>query len=283
MAKLTDLLVVADIDGTLLQAGYGMPRENIDAIERFVDKNGKFAVCTGRSVVAVRRYIDWIQPTAPCILNNGTLIYDFKKEKVLFNVNLDDSVLEIIKNILSTFPDIGVELHSTEGITVVRQTEYTQKRITVEHLPYTLEHITQTKGRWNKILLLGSTQRMKQLENYIEKNRKNNPMFVRFDFVASSDIYYEIIPAGVNKGTGLKKLAEIMKTDIKNTVAIGDYYNDIEMLEVAGYSAAVSDAPADVKAKVDITVSSCLQGGVGELLDSLEALCDGFEQLMMEI
>ena len=283
MAKLTDLLVVSDIDGTLLQAGYGMPRENIDAIERFVEKNGKFAVCTGRSVASVRRYIDWIQPTAPCILNNGTLIYDFKKEKVLYNTNLDDSVIDIVKDIIATFPDIGVELHSTDNITIVRQSEHTHKRVTVEHIPYELEHITQTNGKWNKILITGQPQRIKQIANFVEKSSKSNPLYAQFDFVASSDIYFEIIPKGINKGSGLKKLAEILKIDIKNTVAIGDYYNDAEMLDVAGYSAVVADAPNDIKAKVDITVSSCLQGGVGELLDSLESLCDGFEQLMLEI
>ena len=52
---------------------------------------------------------------------------------------------------------------------------------------------------------------------------------------------------------------------------------------MAGYKAVVGDAPPEIRAIADVTLSSCLQGGAGELLDSLESLCDGFEQLKLEL
>lgn len=282
MAKLNDLLVVSDVDGTLLQAGYGIPEHNINAIERFVEKGGRFTICTGRSVDSVRRYIDWIQLTAPAILNNGTLIYDYRREKVLYNVTLDERFIRIIKEVFATFPDVGIELHSTAGITVLRATDSTHKHTAVEHIPYVLANIDTVKGKFNKALFAAEPHKLQSVVKFIDGRRASDPLYQEFNFVYSSEVYYELIPKGINKGTGLKKLAELMRVELKDTVAIGDYYNDIELFEAAGYTAAVADAPADIRAKVDVTVAGCLQGGVGELLDSLESLCEGFEQLKLQ-
>jgi len=283
MAKLTDLLVVSDLDGTLLQAGYGIPKNNIEAVERFVKKGGKFTVCTGRSKESVRRYIDWLPLTAPAILNNGALIYDYKKEKVLFSDFLDRRATELVRQIAELFPDLGIEFHNAEGITTARQSEQSHYHTSIEHIPYTLTDIEHIKGDWNKVLFAAPEERIKQLEKHVEKRARADELYSLFDFVRSTDIYFEVVPKGTNKGTGLKALAKLLKIDMKNTVAIGDYYNDLEMLKVAGYRAVVADAPADIRALADVTVSGCLQGGVGELLDSLESLCDGFEQLKLEL
>ena len=152
MAKLTDLLVVSDLDGTLLQAGYGIPKNNIEAVERFVAKGGRFTVCTGRSKESVRRYIDWLPLTAPAVLNNGALIYDFNKEKVLYSTFLNKRAVELIRKMAKTFPKAGIEFHNAEGITTARQSEQTQYHTSIEHIPYTLTDLEHIKGDWNKAL-----------------------------------------------------------------------------------------------------------------------------------
>jgi Cof subfamily protein (haloacid dehalogenase superfamily) len=284
MAKeIRDFLVVSDVDGTLFQAGYGIPKDNIDAIERFVARGGKFTACTGRSVVALRRYVEWLQFSAPAILKNGAVIYDYSKEEVVFMAELSESVRDVVRDILETFPDVGIELHSIDRITVVHQNEISQNHTAIEHIPFVLADIDSVKGPWTKALILAPNQRILQIKKFVEERQVTDPLYKDFDCAMSSKTMFEIIPKGVNKGTGLLKLAEIMGVEMKNTVAIGDYYNDLEMLETAGYTAAVADAPADIRAKVDFTVRSCLQGGVGELLDSLDSLCDGYVQLKLDI
>ena len=53
--SISDYLVVSDIDGTLLQAGYGVPKSNLEAIDRFVARGGRFTVCTGRGIESVSK------------------------------------------------------------------------------------------------------------------------------------------------------------------------------------------------------------------------------------
>ena len=53
--------------------------------------------------------------------------------------------------------------------------------------------------------------------------------------------------SGVDKGSGVRKLAEIQGIDIKKTIAVGDGMNDLPMLQVCGLSIAMAGSPAEVK------------------------------------
>ena len=64
----------------------------------------------------------------------------------------------------------------------------------------------------------------------------------------SSDRYIELNHIGVHKGSGLRQLADMLSIPMSETMAIGDNYNDLEMLKAAGYSAAMANAPADIQA-----------------------------------
>ena len=54
--RLNEILVVSDIDGTLLEAGFGIPKENIETIERFTNLGGRFTLASGRGIASVIRY-----------------------------------------------------------------------------------------------------------------------------------------------------------------------------------------------------------------------------------
>ena len=95
-------------------------------------------------------------------------------------------------------------------------------------------------------------------------------------FLATNSIYLEIMPSGVSKASGLHDLCALMSKSMKNTVFIGDYYNDLELMREAGYAVAVANAPAEVKAAADhVTTCTCAEGAVGEYLYSLIGKTEG--------
>ena len=63
--------------------------------------------------------------------------------------------------------------------------------------------------------------------------------------------------------------------NIDQTVVVGDYYNDIEMFEAAGFSACVAGAPEEIKQLVDKVLVSCEEGAVAQLIELLEAKYEG--------
>ena len=73
----------------------------------------------------------------------------------------------------------------------------------------------------------------------------------------------------MSKAQALRRLCALQNIPLENTVVIGDYYNDIDLMRAAGHAVAVGNAPTEVKLVADEVVSSCRSGGVGEYLYSL--------------
>ena len=83
----------------------------------------------------------------------------------------------------------------------------------------------------------------------------------------SSNRYLELNPPGVDKGKGLIELAHYLHIPIAETMAIGDNFNDKEMLEAAGVAVAVNNAIDEIKEIADyVTQSDHNESGVAEAI-----------------
>jgi len=78
-----------------------------------------------------------------------------------------------------------------------------------------------------------------------------------------------ILPAGVNKASGLGAALSRMGLSVHNTVAIGDAENDLAFLKIAEYSVAVANALPSVRSEVDWVTEGARGDGVIELIDRL--------------
>lgn len=261
--KIQDLLVISDLDNTLLTAKDGIPKYNIEMIEKFQKLGGRFTVATGRSTESVSRYLNEINLNAPAITYNGAVIYDFENNRILSRFTLPEKVKEILEILLNHFPNIGCEIMCDNFRTyVVNENDYVYWHLVDEKLSYVNTPLCQIKNNWIKILFADNNSELLKVKKFCEENIKCDEI----EFVMTNTIYFEIMPKGITKGNALKILCDLTKTQISNTIAIGDYYNDIEILKNAGLSVCVDNAPDEIKNICQITVPSCLSGGVGHLL-----------------
>lgn len=84
----------------------------------------------------------------------------------------------------------------------------------------------------------------------------------------SSNRYMEFNKIGIDKGAGLKHLADVLGVDISECIAVGDNYNDLPMLRVAGLSVAAANAVEDVKKVCDVTTQADNnQGVIAEIIE----------------
>jgi phosphoglycolate phosphatase (TIGR01487 family) len=73
----------------------------------------------------------------------------------------------------------------------------------------------------------------------------------------------------INKGIGLKRVAEMMGLDVRELVAIGDSPNDIEMLKASGFGVAVGNAHPEVKRVARMVTKGEYGAGVAEAVGEL--------------
>jgi hydroxymethylpyrimidine pyrophosphatase-like HAD family hydrolase len=97
-----------------------------------------------------------------------------------------------------------------------------------------------------------------------------HPRYSDFDYIRSEKSLYEILPKGASKGTALRKMTELFGIDIAKTIAVGDYNNDISMLETAGAGFAVANAVPEVKAAANYTTVSNNDGAIAAIVDMLD-------------
>ena len=150
------------------------------------------------------------------------------------------------------------------GICVVRANEYTYRHTVHEGLTYRMAPLEELDGGWNKVLFACSHEMLMQIQDFLDA-RKYPGVY----FIATNRNYFEIMPEGAAKGAALGELCTYMGIPIENTVAIGDYFNDIELMRAAGHSVAMGNAPKEVQLAADTVTGRCLDGGVAEVLYGL--------------
>jgi hypothetical protein len=80
-----------------------------------------------------------------------------------------------------------------------------------------------------------------------------------------------VLPASVNKATGLTTALEMLGETAEATVAVGDAENDLVMLSMVGCGVAVGNALASVKERADLVMAGRAGEGVRELIDQILA------------
>jgi Cof subfamily protein (haloacid dehalogenase superfamily) len=94
--------------------------------------------------------------------------------------------------------------------------------------------------------------------------------------VSSSDSFnIEVMGEGVNKGEGLRFVAGKLGVGMKNVMAIGDYYNDMEMIEEAGFGVAMENGVDEIKAAADFVTASCDDDGVAIAIEKILGISGG--------
>ena len=78
--------------------------------------------------------------------------------------------------------------------------------------------------------------------------------------------FYEIVPRGCSKATGISHMAELLHIPMEDTVAIGDSNNDYSMLEIAGTGIAMGNACPELKAVADAVCGATWESGIAEFL-----------------
>ena len=88
------------------------------------------------------------------------------------------------------------------------------------------------------------------------------------DVSFSSNRYMEFNRKGVSKGKGLHKLADLLGVDIRDTIAIGDNYNDLSMIKEAGLGVGVANTVEAMKKECDyITKADCDHSAIAEVIN----------------
>lgn len=275
--RLDNILFVSDLDGSFLGRNSRLVQKNIDAIEKFKVSGGIFTACTGRIHKRLEETIPHPEKlfNAPAIMSNGACIYDFEEDKSIRDILLDPvSTVEMMRFAHSIAPTVAARITTPDGL--LANPEW--KNAYVEHdIKFFSTDKTGFKPLcewnfddpiWYKAVFRGDAEDIIKMRPLLEEN-----FGAAFHFTASSPKYFEVVPRGCSKADGLRFLKKYCEEKYQKqfiTVALGDYDNDLEVLQAADISFCPDNACDSIKAICDYTVCNHDDGAVAEAIDKLK-------------
>ena len=263
-------LVAIDLDGTMLNK-YGMVTENTKkTIKDAIQKGKDIMIASGRPIDSIKTIAKEIGSENYFIAGNGALIYDIKKDKIIYEKFLNlQKVLEIA-NICEN-NSISYNIYTEETI-IAKQLKYNVlyyykenlKKEEKEKTNITLvedirEYIKKSQNQ--KFLKITICDENKTIFNSVIRKLRNISNIDILDVChisrkvikqGTEDIpieyyYTEISLKDVNKWNALEYLINKMDIKKEEVIAIGDNINDKEMIENAGLGIAMGQSTPVIK------------------------------------
>lgn len=252
-------LFVSDLDGTMLPDGNVVSAENIAAVRRAAAAGVTVTIATGRMFEAALPVARALGVDVPIISYNGGLIKSPSGR--VYEEHTVDSALA--HNIIAFCKERGWYIQSYSG-GVLRYVEACDESRFYENS----QQLTGQAVGWDGLFAHteGNCKLLLATKGRDVTLARAEAMLAAFgervDVTRSADRLIEIVPKGISKASALKSLAGKLGISIAETMAIGDAYNDLPMLQAAGKSIAMGNAFPEVKEVTDYETLTCEENGL---------------------
>ncbi|HSY34295.1 MAG TPA: HAD family hydrolase [Acidobacteriaceae bacterium] len=295
-------LIAIDLDGTLLNSSGQVSPRNLAAL-RLAESSGiEIVISTGRRhsfAMRVLRDLN-LRPASAVVSSNGTVIRTIGSE-LIHCTHLPLSTARWLCSHLNDYRNTLVltfDLTGPDG-------EDSRGALIVQHL----DDLHASIGRWIRaneryiaqvsriedalhpganppiqMMLCGPIDRMREAEALLVQHPLVTPVgehespqaevaLHRTTYPDTDLTLLDILPAGCSKASALKHIARLRGLTSADILAIGDNWNDVAMLRLAGHAALMSNAPDDLKALAStsgwLMVPSNDEDGVAVAIESV--------------
>ncbi len=253
------MILFTDIDGTLLNDKNKISKQNLQALQNLKDTI-KVAI-TGRNLYSARRVLPKNLNIDYLVFSNGAGIIKWKTSELIYAKNLPSKITTKIVNLLQALK-ITFTLHAPMPDAHVF---YYHKGA---HIPsdfyprlelykdFAKPFVNSDANYASSIVCMLSTDEkdffalkkaLIPFDSEISITRSTSPINHR-------NIWLEIYSRNINKGNAAKFLCDYLKIPHSQTIAIGNDYNDLSLLEFVKYPFVVDNSPGILKQKFPVTV-----------------------------
>ncbi|MCT6869308.1 Cof-type HAD-IIB family hydrolase [Apibacter sp.] len=258
-------LVVTDMDGTLLHSDHTLNKEFFTIYEKLKRLDIKFAVASGRQYYSLLGDFESIKDEIYFIAENGgNVVHD---EKQLFVHKLDQEVINEVAQLILPLPDTQMLLCGVNSAYIEEGHYEFEKQIA----PYYPKRkiIADFQKKLNdqivKIAIYNSDSSEENILPLVEHLSEN------YQVVISGKNWLDISVNNANKGFALKEIQEILKISKDETMAFGDYLNDLGMFNESYFSYAMKNAHPKLKEIAKFEADTNDEDGVLKVLKEVIA------------
>lgn len=255
-----------DADGTLLNSDHLLSKENRDAITKFQGKGNRFVIVSGRSPNA----IDIIRKpngiNCASIPFGGALVLD-EENKIISQRRLDRDISEKIytyfesckyNHTLCLYTKDNWIVKTRNDPNVIKEEQIVLQKA----IECSIFDIPKDETIYKMLCICRSGEL-----DLIEKDIKR--YFPSIFTIKSNEHQMEIMTQGISKSSAVKLYCDYYKISLNDTIAIGDSYNDVDMLRIAGKAFVMGNAPDTIKVEFGNITHDNNHNGVAEVLRNI--------------
>ena len=278
-------MIASDMDGTLLTSHLSISELNKDAVLKAQEQGIEFMVATGRAYTEAKPPLEDAGIRCGMITGNGAQAFDADGNEI-FTISIDK---KIAKKVMVILRENGLyfELMTSKGVYSDSQPQRLENFATLlaENIPHitfkmaiamasthlNMLHINYTESYDELIesddievlkVITFSDGGQEVLQPIAREIEKLDDVHVTSSFPNNIEINHK----EAQKGVAVKRLAKAKGIDLKEVMTIGDNFNDVSMLEVAGVSFAMGNAEDGVKKVAKYEAETNVNDGVGKAI-----------------
>lgn len=263
-------LLALDMDGTVLNSQKKITPRTKAVINDLIRRGIYVVVGTGRNLAEFSDYRADFDGMNYGILMSGGMIYDFFNDKPIKIHALDEeSIFKLI--------DFGLEERAMIHLNTVRQS--IAREVDIQDMEAFGMGVYQ--GMFDRIcdrytdakeFVRAHPGEVVKVNLYHRDKYSRDKNFARISDLNLSISFaeafnLEMSPANITKGSGLRELCDFLNIDLADTVAIGDAFNDREILQIAGVGVAMGNAKDEIKKLADFVTLDNDNDGVAAAIE----------------
>ena len=276
-------LIAIDIDGTLLDSNFQVSERNLAALRRAHALGVEIALATGRRHLFALPVARALGFEVALISSNGAITRG--SDGALFHRDLLPlaSALELVEHMTDFRRNLVITYDGEESGSLLLETldeltgsikKWLEKNS--QHLRFVQPIESGLQGDPIQAMFCGTVERMTAAQ---ERLVKNKGLLARITALKTQynerDLcMVDILNKGCTKGAALERWAASRGYEASQVMAIGDNFNDIEMLEFAGHAYIMGNAPEELRERGWNTTLSNNENGVAL---AVEAALEGLE------
>ncbi len=258
-------LLVSDVDGTLVDKQKQLTPGTIAAVRRLQAAGVGFTIISARPRSGIMPLADQLALDVPIGAFNGGIIFR-RSGEVIEHHRIDPAVAHGIWDAIGdaavdrwVFADDRWYASTDQGPHVGHE------RVASAQDPIVTQDFAALLDRADKITFVSDDEPLlRSLHDRVAPDFGD-----RATVVQSQSYYLDVTALQANKGTGIEELAAAFDTALAETAAIGDQANDLAMLDRAGLSIAMGNAPDFVQQRADQVTRANDQDGVAHAIDTI--------------
>ena len=245
-------VLILDIDGTLTNSQKVITPKTLEALIQLQEQGHVIVLASGRPTHGMKKVSDLLQLEkygGYVLCFNGARIVNVKTKEVVYQQCFPKECIAPLYA-YALEHDMGlVTYQDNKVITGTRIDEYMEfeARLNRMELEQVEDFVSYVDFDINKCLFTAKEDEAPEYEKELAEKYKGVLSVYR-----SESFFVEAMPLGVDKAASLNRLFEIIGIDKVDTVACGDGFNDMSMIEYAGVGVAMANAKDEVKAVADV-------------------------------